>query len=164
MPQRKHFIPVAVTAVLLIAIALAAVVVIDLAMAPASELQVYEPAALATPEDAARSCKLPIPPEAKNIRAAGWSQSIAHEDYLRLEAPVAVCLRHAAVLVPTEPLTPVSADRLAMDARPPQGIFHDISWFDLSSAQNVVGAGGGSQRPQVWVDQNRGVLYYRLCD
>jgi len=31
-------------------------------------------------------------------------------------------------------------------------------------AQNVVGAGGGSQCPQVWVDQNRGVLYFRIAD
>src|SRR5512140_1713690 len=163
MSRRKRAILIAVAVAVVVGTAFAVVAVIRCATALAPPLQVYEPAAFATAADAFQGCGIPIPPEAKNIRVAGWSQWIAHEDYVRFEAPVPVCLRHAAVLVPGEALAPVPPDRLAADARPPQpGIFRDLSWFDLGAAQNVVGAGGGSQRPQVWGGQNRGVLYYRL--
>jgi hypothetical protein len=39
-----------------------------------------------------------------------------------------------------------------------------MSWFDLDRAKNVVTAGGGPSQPQIWVDQTRGVFYYRKTD
>ncbi len=165
MSRRKLVILIALPVVLVAGTIVVVVAAIGFATAPANDLRVYEPAPFATAAEASKGCGIPIPPEATNVRFAGWSQWIAHEDYLRFEAPVSVCLRHAAVLVPGEALSPVPSARLAADARAPQpGIFRDMSWFDLGAAQNVVGAGGGSQRPRVWVDQDRGVLYYRLTD
>ncbi len=142
---------------------LAVVWAVDRASAPFHDFRVYEPALFETAADAGSGSLFPL--EAKNIRVASWSHWIAHEQYMRFEAPVPVCLQHAVVLVSGEELEPVPADQLASDDIPPaSGIFRDITWFDLGAAQNVVGAGGGSNRPQVWVDQNRGVLYYRLLD
>jgi hypothetical protein len=165
MSRGKLAILIAVPVVAVVGVVAAVVGALGRAAALTNDFRVYEPAPFATATQASTGCGIPVPPEAKNIRVAGWSQWIAHEEYLRLEAPVPVCLRHAAVLVPGEALAPVPADQLAADARPPRpGIFQDLSWFDLGAARNVVGAGGGSQRPRVWVDQNRGVLYYRLTD
>lgn len=161
MSRRKLLLLIAVPAVVV-----AGVVAFRIATVPMyGDPHVHEPAAIATAADASEACGIPLPPEARNIRVAGWSQWIAHEDYLRFEAPVAVCLRHAAVLVPGTALAPVSAEQLALEARRrDRGILRDLSWFDLGAARNVVGAGGGSQCPRVWVDQVRGVLYYRLTD
>src|SRR5688500_1625741 len=111
MPRRKLVILIAVPVVVVVATAFAVVAVIGRARAPMNDLHVYEPAAFATAAEAAKGCGIPVPPEAKNIRVAGWSQWVAREDYLRFEAPAPVCLRHAAVLVPGEALAPVSSDR-----------------------------------------------------
>jgi hypothetical protein len=68
-------------------------------------------------------------------------------------------------LVPGEPLAPVDEYQLELDARPVrEGVFRDFRWFDLQTAKNVVGAGGRSSQPQVWVDQDRGIFYFRRTD
>ena len=163
--MRALRLSVAVSAVVFAGCVVALIAIRAKATATMNDLRVYEPAAFATVDHASKGCRVPLPPEATNIRVAGWSAGVAHEDYLRFEAPVDVCLKHAAILVPGFKLVAVPADRLAADARPPQsGIFRDLNWFDLGAAQNVVGAGGGSQCPQVWVDRNRGVLYFRIAD
>jgi len=165
MSRRTLLLLVAIPAVIFAGGIVALIAIRATATAIMSDLRVYEPAAFATALEASQACRIPLPPEATNIRVAGWSAGVAHEEYLRFEAPVAVCLKHAAILVPGAMLAPVPTDRFAADQRPPQsGIFRDLSWFDLAVAQNVVGAGGGSQCPQVWVDQNRGVLYFRIAD
>lgn len=42
--------------------------------------------------------------------------------------------------------------------------FRDFTWFDLDQAKNIVTAGGGPSAPEVWVDQARGVFYFRKTD
>jgi hypothetical protein len=165
MSRSKVVILVAVPAVIFVGITIAGLIRFRRAAALMDDLRVYEPAPFATAADIPNGVGVPLPPEARNIRVAGWSQWIAHESYLRFEAPVPVCLQHAAKVLPDETLLPVPANVLA-NIRPVQpGIFKDFSWFDLTTAQNVVGAGGGgSQQPQIWVDQKRGVFYYRLMD
>jgi hypothetical protein len=128
-------------------------------------LHVNEPRGPVSAAEAASFASIPIPPEATNIRIAGYSQWIQYEQYVRFEAPVAVCLRHAAAVVPGEPLTPVGQDELKSSRLPVrQDVFLDFSWFDLRNASSVAGAGGGPSQPRVWVDQDRGVFYYRKTD
>lgn len=108
---------------------------------------------------------LKLPPEAKNIRAACYRQWIEYAQYVRFEAPVDVCLRYAATVAPGATTEPADEYDLADGRHLIQaGAFDDFSWFDLEKAQNVVTVGGGPSRPQVWVDQKRGVFYYRLTD
>jgi hypothetical protein len=108
---------------------------------------------------------LKLPPEAKNIRAAKYSQWIEYAQYLRFEAPVDVCLRYASTVAPGAATQPADEFDLKNGARPIRsGAFDDFSWYDLDKAQNVVTAGGGPSQPQVWVDQTRGVFYYRKTD
>src|SRR4051794_14290338 len=61
-----------------------------------------------------------LPPEAKNIRAATYSQWIEYAQYLRFEAPVDVCLRYAATVVPNAATQPADQYDLAGNARPPR--------------------------------------------
>lgn len=107
---------------------------------------------------------LKVPPAAKNIRAAGYSQWIEYAQYLRFEAPADVCLRYASMVVPGA-TQPADEYELKDDARLVRAdAFDDFSWFDLDKGQNVITKGGGPGQPQVWVDQTRGVFYYRKTD
>ena len=108
---------------------------------------------------------LKLPPEAKNIRAASYSQWMEYAQYLRFEAPVDVCLHYASTIVPGAAIQPADEFDLKNGARLLRsGAFDDFSWFDLDKAESVVTAGGGPSRPQVWVDRTRGVFYYRKTD
>lgn len=129
-------------------------------------LHVHEPPGPISVETAAALASIPIPPEAKNIRFAGFSHWIQYEQYLRFEAPVEVCLRHAAVIVPGKTLQPADAFQLRPERFPvDKNVFRKFDWFDLGGiGQNVVEAGGGPSEPTVWVDQTRGVFYYRKTD
>jgi len=107
---------------------------------------------------------LKLPPEATNIRAASYNQWIELAQYIRFEAPVDVCLRYASSIA--GPMTHRADEYELKD-----GVrllraetFEDFSWFDLDKAKDVVSAGGGPSVPEVWVDQSRGVFYYRLTD
>jgi hypothetical protein len=108
---------------------------------------------------------LTLPREANNIRAASYSQWIEYGQYLPFETPVDVCLHYASTVAPgaaTEQADEIDLKNGARLVRP--GTFDDFTWFDLDKAQNVVTAGGGPSRLQVWVDQTRGVFYYRKTD
>lgn len=128
-------------------------------------LHVSEPRGPITATKAESITGIRVPPEAKNIRAASYRQWIEYAQYLRFEAPVDVCLRFASTIVPGATTQPADEYDLARNAHPIRaGAFDDLSWFDLEKAQNVVTAGGGSSQPQIWVDQTRGVFYFRKTD
>jgi hypothetical protein len=123
----------------------------------------YEPTH-STAAAVARITSLPAPPEAKNIRTAEYHHFQAFAEYVRFEAPVDVCLRYAESIA-GEKLKPVDAGDLQMyQQRFLIGGFRDLKWFDLSTAVDVVGAGGGPSVPEVWVDRKRGVFYYCKTD
>jgi hypothetical protein len=119
-----------------------------------------------SPSEAESIAGIRVPPQAKNIRAANYSQWIEYAQFLRFEAPVDVCLRYASTVAPGAATRPVVDEpELTRNASPIRtGAFDDFGWFDLDKAQNVITAGGGPGEPQVWVDQTRGVFYYRKTD
>lgn len=118
-----------------------------------------------TASKAERITGLKLPPEAKNIRAASHSQWVQYACYLRFEAPVDVCHRYASTVAPGAATQPADEFDLKNGARLIRSdAFDDFSWFDLDKAQNAITAGGGPSQPQVWVDQSRGVFYYRQTD
>ena len=129
-------------------------------------LHVNEPAGPATPAQAQEYTGVPVPAEAKNIRIAGYRQWIEFANYVRFEAPVDVCLKYAGAVAPGTALQPVDEYQLERDARPiRENVLKNFGWYDLAKAKNVVGAGGTpGQMAQVWVDQDRGVFYFRKTD
>jgi hypothetical protein len=128
-------------------------------------LQVSEPGGPITASEAQAIVGITLPPEAKNIRAASYSQWIEYGQYLRFEAPVPVCLRCASRIVPGATTQPVDSFDLARASRSVRAdAFKDLSWFDLAKAKNVITAGGGPSQAQIWVDRRRGVFYYRKTD
>jgi hypothetical protein len=129
-------------------------------------LHVNEPPRPATPAQAEAYTGVALPAEARNIGVAGYRQWIEFAQYVRFEAPANVCLRYAAAVAPGAELQPIDETQLELDARPiREGVLTHFGWFDLAKAKNVVGTGGTpDQMAQVWVDQERGVFYFRKTD
>lgn len=126
-----------------------------------------EPSGFVTATQAAAYTGLPLPPEAKNIRMAGYRQWIEEAQYVRFEAPVDVCLAYAAKVVASPDPLPAADDHLRVSAAKPlrPKAFRDFSWFDLDKATNVVSGGGNTGLfTTVWVDRDRGVFYCRRSD
>lgn len=128
-------------------------------------LHVSNPARPVSPQQAEAITGVPLPPEASNIRVAGYQQWIEFVQYVRFEAPVEVCLEYAAAVIPGAALQPVDEYQLERDARPlREGVLQNFGWFDLAEAQNVIGASRRGPHENVYVDQDRGVFYYRVTD
>jgi hypothetical protein len=128
-------------------------------------LHVTEPRRPITVSRAESITDLELPREARNIRAASYSWGVEYSQYLRFEAPPEVCLRYASTVAPRAATRPADEFDLRNGAHLTRsGVFDDFSWFDLEKAQDVVTAGGGPSQPEVWVDQTRGVFYYRKMD
>ena len=128
-------------------------------------LHIEEPRGPVSASKAQSFASIRIPAEATNIRVAGFRHWIQYQQFVRFQAPTAVCLRTATEIASGEKLVAVSSDELAFAPGPDRkGVFHDFSWFDLPTATNVVAAGGGTGRPRVWVDQDRGIFYYCKTD
>ncbi|HVX86666.1 MAG TPA: hypothetical protein VH253_17925 [Phycisphaerae bacterium] len=118
----------------------------------------------ATAGEAAAYTGVTLPAGAHDIGVAGWRQWIQAVEYVRFEAPVDVCLRYAAAVVPGVALQPEDGGLVELDGRPiREGVLKDFGWFDLGKAKDVVG-GGDASGVRVWVDRERGVFYFRKTD
>ena len=124
------------------------------------------------------SCPIPLPLTARNIQYASWHQWNFFQEYVRFEAPVEDCRHHVpAVLAhwrktfddpmaykdvgPLVPFTDPSDNELGLPIA--SGVV-DVPWFDVHKIANGEAAGGGSGRPKIWIDLDRGIFYYRLLD
>jgi hypothetical protein len=129
------------------------------------EASIYESPVFANAAEARKHITISLPDEATNIRFAGYREWLAVEDLMRFEAPTDTCLKHAELVLPGKEILPINAEDLARAARQPFGShFKDSSWFDLHKATNVVHISGGPSQAEIWIDQDRGVLYYRMTD
>lgn len=128
---------------------------------------------------------IPFPDSATNIQYASFSLWQAHADYVKFEAPVEDCVAAAEMIlrprdVPaTRPASPGEegsvlqrlpkndADTDWVDGRP-NGVedeFIKAPWFDPANVRvGFEGGGYGSHAKTVWIDAERGILYYRVTD
>ena len=128
-----------------------------------------EPIALDT---ARQELDIDLPDGATNLLYAQYAQWIAYEFMLKFEAPSEVCKSHALVLLQRhntnmpERLVPVALHPLDAPPEPvPPEPPLNVTWFDIHNITNgFVGGGFGSHQPMIWVDADRGMLYYRYTD
>ena len=121
----------------------------------------------------AKACPIPLPPTARNVQHATWTHFHLFEEYVRFEAPVDDCKAHVQVVFDEwrktfsdpghrepDPLTEMRSRPL-----PVKSAQLDLCWFDVHNIRNgLVGGGGGSGRPMIWIDLDQGIFYYRLTD
>ena len=123
--------------------------------------------------DDATGCPIPLPDSARNIQYFTRFHWQAFSDFVKFEAPVKDCLDHVDVVIADwqedydgrslgRPLSPI--------AEPIQPIHfvvdeHGLDWFDPHTIKEGESAGaGGSCRPRIWVDTQRGIFYYMMTD
>lgn len=125
-------------------------------------LKTRSPVSLAA---ARKDCPIPLPDTAKNIQYAAWSQWIAHETYVRFDAPASDCLTQAtAVLQPYA--QQFGSSVVSREVSGPPESFHasdklDVQWFDIGKfTKGVVFQLSDHHGPAVWVDTNRQCFYF----
>jgi hypothetical protein len=97
------------------------------------------PAASTTPADVTHYTSVPPPPEAREIRVEAFEYGQARLTFVRFSAPVDVCRKYAAAVMPNTTLTLLSWDQRYNDLG---AIFagsnqlHDLRWFDLPYAKS----------------------------
>ena len=115
------------------------------------------------------NCPIPLPDSARHVQfvyASGGLQAL--EILVRFEAPVDVCRGHIAIVfganqpavLPLQ-LTPIKSTPAPED--------HDMvgraTWFDVERIKNGTSTGpAGDWEPQIWIDEDRGIFYYKLTD
>lgn len=122
----------------------------------------------------AREClRYPFPDTAAKIQYASYREGVAVNDVLRFEAPVADCLAAAQEIIDRHVrerpdlvncATHGSTATLPTTSGPP-GLPLSAPWFTPHQIQNGQAFGWhGSHCPTIYVDTDRGVLYYELSD
>jgi hypothetical protein len=128
-------------------------------------------------ELAEKNCPISLPRSARNIQYGVWSLWQASMTYVRFEAPVDDCLKHAEKVlnehVLSYNLTGVSIVTNTDFQKPqnpgtPTKDF-DVSWFDVEAISGGIqfelkSDPNGVSSPIIYVDKNRGVFYYRYYD
>ena len=114
------------------------------------------------PSKSSATCPIVAPSFATNLRFASYSQDVAHAEYVRFDAPASAAQAWAmGYFKQIGPLT-------RMDHIEPPVVHWDrktdLSWFDVNNIKHGLSAGGGSWLPQIWIDLDRNVFYYRLED
>ena len=121
-------------------------------------------------EAANRGIKFPLPVNARNIQYADYGFGMAFTLLVRFDAPVADCLEHAETVLRWH-----DKDRDKVVSYPREEVDHvetvnafmlePAPWFNPSSITHGLHIGGpGSSVPEIWVDRDRGVFYYKETD
>jgi len=132
-----------------------------------------------------QDCPIPLPDSAQHVQwvfAAGGLQAL--EILVRFEAPVDVCRAHVQTVfdawskhwqergaqgqpmnVGAPPLLPPLTTLRAIPAPEDNDMVGHATWFDVEQIKNGSTAGNnGESTPQVWIDEDRGIFYYKLTD
>lgn len=125
-------------------------------------------------EQARKELKFPLPDEATEIFYAGYSQWMAYEFRVKYNAPVEVCKSQALLLIerynkenPDQKISLKFSEISELPFQETENTYPplNITWFDVHNITNgfVIG-GGGSYCPMIWIDADRGLIYYCVTD
>lgn len=126
-----------------------------------------------TLDEARQQLRFELPEGANNIMYSQYAYWIAYEFTLKFEAPPEVCKKHALLLIENynrdNPDRPLRVELRELDEPPnpiPSSPPTNVTWFDVHKIKNgfFAGSSTGSHKPRIWVDADRGVLYYRMTD
>ena len=116
-----------------------------------------------------KGIRFPFPSTAHNIQIAQYSFGFAYELLVRFEAPVSVCEQHVAeVLKWHESMS-------KQEAPPVEKVDHvdyaenfmlkPTPWFNPGSLKRGLHIGRpGCSAPEMWIDQEKGIFYFRETD
>ena len=117
-------------------------------------------------------CPIPLPDSARNVQFAYYHHWIEFEMDVRFEASPEICKEHVKTVIEANAKNykwlPHPTDLIPVTSMPPINN-HDglgvIPWFDIDNITHGVGRSGqGSYDPDIWIDDDRGIFYYRITD
>lgn len=130
--------------------------------------------------EAEQRCPIPLPAGARNVEYAVWSHWISFIVLVRFEAPPEECVKHIdTILTWHDEKNPALTTLQKRRPRPPSysgvpvthvdrvdtSVLKPVPWFNPHLITRGIHAGvPGSHTPEVWVDLERGVFYYRETD
>ena len=122
-----------------------------------------------TREKALHKTGLPLPSSAKNIQYVSYACFQDFESYVRFEAPPADCYTTAQVIfdqhMKANPKFVVPEFRPVSHPSPMRSARLKTAWFDTENIAKGSAAGERSSwQPQIWIDDERGIFYYKVVD
>jgi hypothetical protein len=123
--------------------------------------------------EARQQFEFDYPESAHDIQFACYYEWIAIEEFVRFAAPVDDCVAFAEATIaqhneahpdrPARELCPIAE---AGDfPEPARSTALSIAWFNPKAIrQGFAGGNIGSHTPQLWVDTERGIVYYKYTD
>ncbi len=120
-------------------------------------------------EEARKTCPIPLPDAAREIRYATYRFFASHETLVRFEAPADVCRQHAHTVVADwkrnllDPPTKEPLPLVKLSGNPPslKSTRLDAPWFDIQNIKNGFHSGGITGIPEFWIDTDRNIFFYR---
>ncbi len=125
-------------------------------------------------QEAEKIFTFPFPRSATNIQFACYTEFLAYNGVLRFEAPSADCIAAVPAILNYQGFAKI--DQLSDEARVLQPVTTAIQksqdfgplavpWFNPEQIHTGLESGfAGSYQPKVWIDTERGILYYQLRD
>jgi hypothetical protein len=121
----------------------------------------------------AQKCPIPLPPNARNVYFAYYSDAPVYQSFVRFELPYEegiaqvekVFRAHAAAMRwPFRmPVRKAISETPQLDFKPVKALH--VSWFDIGRIRNGVTFGElNSWQPQVWIDKDRNLFYFCVTD
>jgi hypothetical protein len=121
-------------------------------------------------EQALRHCPIELPPAAQIIQYASLAGGLQDcEQYVRFEAPVSDCYLFANSIYDkwskhhgqaTKPQFEQASHPTSRKSSRLQ-----TNWFDTEQIKKAVVAGTGvGYEPRIWIDEERGILYFHVID
>lgn len=120
-------------------------------------------------EEARKTCPIPLPDAATNIRYATYRFFASHETLVRFEAPPDVCRQHVHTVVADwksnllDPPTKEPRPLTKLTGSPPslKSTRLEAPWFDIQNIKNGFHSGGITGIPEFWIDTDRNLFFYR---
>jgi len=112
-------------------------------------------------------CPIPLPEEATRVRFAAYHHWGRNETYLRFNADAAVCKEWVKTVLNANESNGTPDQALWQNiTSPPEikswGELGPLSWFNISRIMVGSFSTGGPHGPEIWIDADRGIFYYRL--
>ncbi|WP_397384056.1 hypothetical protein [Prosthecobacter sp.] len=121
-----------------------------------------------------KGIKFPTPSTARNIQIARYSYGFAYELLVRFEAPVSVCEQHVAEVLKWHDMwrdkampkqEEPTAEKVDHVDYTENSVLKPTPWFDPGALKRGLHVGKpGSSVPEIWIDQEKGIFYFRETD
>lgn len=119
------------------------------------------------------SCPIPLPPSAHNLYVSQQGAWLAYHGEVRFHATVEDCVATAqrvhdeyAARQRRSSAPPIEIDSERGIVPPRDGTGHRRKWWLNTDfiRKGLYYPGGGAWNPQIWVDTERGIFYFRVTD